>query len=275
MDSKKNISVSSTQSGSVIKDVDADGKLVIKVFEAWKMKVLNKGRKFCNDKNSILKFLRLRKNFLRIVKNEKEKRIKTKIFMALRCFSKTKVNFSYIFLKKFLINWKKFAVTLKKSYKVSYIIQEKSFEKYEKKFFTLWRKSFLIQRKLSQFTSHNLKKRLKSLFSNLKQSTLISTNKRKSLNRLLTKSRRSNLHLSFSKWSHNSSKLHQISLKSQLQILSKSNFQQSQQIKHLQSQLTILNESLQQTFDFNSTSKTEISILLSKHAEDLYRSLCS
>ena len=275
MDSKKNTSVSSTQSGSMIKDFDLDVKLMLKVFEAWKAKAVNKTRRYSNDKNSILKFLRLRKKFLMIVLNEKEKRMKTKIFTVLRCFSKSKPAFSYVFLRKFLGSWKRFAGSLKKSYKASYIIQEKSFGKCEKKFFCIWRKRFLVQRRLSRFIKLRLGKRLKLIFFSLKQAKSNSANQRKSLNRLITRLKKSNLQVLFSKWSRYSSKHHQNSLKLEVQNLKKSNFLQSQQISRLQSQLSSLNESLQQTFDIHSNSKSEISILLSKHAEELYKALCS
>jgi hypothetical protein len=248
-------------------------EVLAKVWNFWKRIKSDKKQKTLMIRKKLVKFLRQKKKFIQFISAQKEKEVKIKSFYMLKSLKTPKILNKKIFLKKFFIAWKKHKNSVKKFQRVSFIIQEKNCLLLEKKLFFMWKERFRTLTLLSKFLKNREKNCKKKIYFFLGRNLIIQKNKRKVIKKMILKKIKKIFRYFFFKWVRYSSSSKIYFMSSQISSLKTSNFLQQCEIKDLKSQIADLNTAL--LFHQDNAHESDLKLLLKRHAEDLYKSICS
>lgn len=131
-------------------------------------------------KGNLVYFNRKYQKIIQFARKIEEKRLMTKIFYVLRLNAKGKKREIFVFMRKYVRNWRKFIQKRNKMLTNCYVMSEKVLGKLEKRVFSMWRKVFTkkkLMKKLFRAKLHNTLKQIwkKYVKSTVKKSKILKT----------------------------------------------------------------------------------------------------
>lgn len=274
-DTQKSISIFSTQIESLYKEESIEhNSEILSIFQTWKNFVLKKKVAWEILYPEFRKLMKTNKKTLEFCFRLREKHLKFKCFYGIKKNSRQKINFKPVFIRKFLLKWKKYLKFVKQTYAGTYTIQEKQCTRIERCMLGMWRKRYLRVKKIKAFLNARNTKILKKNYEVLKNLAKSRGIYKKYLKFFIKTQEKSLKNQGFNIWYRLIQRKKSFIQQKQVKEANESCILYEEKVKNLEKQLLILSQDLAAERALGLSRDSELKYLLKLHADELYKSLC-